>query len=91
MANEKAKKARVPTAMKRKIQGDKKRMLNKAFRSKVSSAIRACREATESGAIKTALSLVYSLMDKGVKKGVFNKSKANRFKARITKKAAVKA
>lgn len=87
MAPEKAKKAKVktPTAIKRDLQSEKSRLRNKAFRSKVSTAIKLCREAG-SAEIKESLSAVYSLMDKGVKKGVFKQNKANRFKSRITKR-----
>ena len=91
MAIEKVKKAvKTPTAIKREVQNEKGRIRNKAFRSQVSSAIRICKEA-DSSTVQQSLSAVYSLMDKGVKKGVFKKNKANRFKSRMTRKVAVKA
>ena len=92
MATEKAKKAKVktPTAIKRHLQSEKNRLRNKAFRSKVSTAIKMLKDAS-GAAVQETLSNVYSLMDKGVKKGVFNQNKANRFKSRITKRLAAKA
>ena len=87
MATEKAKKAKVkrPTALKRDLQNEKSRIRNKAFRAQVSTAVKSAIGAV-SDQIKAKLSDVYSLMDKGVKKGVFKKNKANRFKSRITKR-----
>lgn len=87
MANEKEKKAKekTPSAIKRFRQSEENRLRNKAFRSKVSSAIRLCKEATNTDATNK-LNVVYSLMDKGVKKGIFKKNKANRLKSRITKR-----
>jgi len=92
MANEKAKKAKVkrPTALKRDLQNEKARIRNKAFRSKVSTAIKAASDATKEQ-IAAKLSTVYSLMDKGTKKGIFKKNKSNRLKSRITKRLAPKA
>jgi small subunit ribosomal protein S20 len=92
MATEKAKKALVktPTAIKREVQNEKGRIRNKAFRSQVSTAIKLCREA-DSSAVQTSLSVVYSLMDKGVKKGIFKKNKADRFKSRMTRRVTAKA
>lgn len=92
MADAKTKKAKVktPTAKKRDLQNEKKRILNKGFRSQVSTAIKQAISA-DAEQITGKLSAVYSLMDKGVKKGVFKKNKANRFKSRITKRLAPKA
>jgi small subunit ribosomal protein S20 len=91
MANDKDKKTKVkrPTALKRDLQNEKRRLQNKAFRSRVNTVIKALTSATTDLAPK--LNAVYSMMDKGVKKGVFTKNKANRFKSRITKRVAVKA
>ncbi len=93
MANDKTKKkakVKTPTAIKRDLQSEKNRLRNKAFRSKVNTAIKLCKE-TDASQIAEKLSVVYSLMDKGVKKGVFKKNKANRFKSRITRRLASKA
>ena len=92
MADDKKKKtkARTPSAAKRELQNEKRRILNKAFRSKVSTAVKALTEAG-SDLVKEKLNTVYSMMDKGVKKGVFTQNKADRFKSRITKRTAAKA
>ena len=92
MADEKKQKAKVktPTPQKRDLQNEKKRILNKAFRSQVNTAIKQAIGA-DAKQIQDKLGTVYSLMDKGVKKGVFKKNKANRFKSRITKKLSLKA
>lgn len=92
MAKEQAKKAKVkrPTALKRDLQSERARIRNKGFRSKVSTAIKAASDA-QTEQRKEKLSAVYSLMDKGVKKGVFKKNKADRLKSRITKRLAVQA
>lgn len=91
MADDKKKKAKTkkPTALKRDIQSEKRRLLNKAFRSKVNTVIKALTTAKTDLAPK--LGAVYSMMDKGVKKGVFTQNKASRFKSRITKRFAAKA
>ncbi len=90
MADESKKKAPVkkPTALKRDIQSEKRRLRNRSHRSSVLTAIRgfesavAKKEAPE--AVKTKLNSVYSLMDKGVKKGVYKANKAARTKSRLT-------
>ncbi len=84
-----AKKAKVrrPQAQKRDIQNTKKRMRNKAFKSSVKTAVRRFEEALEeqnAPATEESLRQVYSLMDRGVKKGVFSVNKAGRTKARLT-------
>ena len=79
---------RQPSALKRDIQSEKRRLRNRSYRSSVLSAVRSFetslekKEAPES--IKTKLNEVYSLMDKGVKKGVFKANKASRTKSRLT-------
>jgi small subunit ribosomal protein S20 len=80
--------ARQPSALKRDIQSEKRRLRNRSYRSSVLTAIRSFetsiekKEAPES--IKAKLSEVYSLMDTGVKKGVFKVNKAARTKSRLT-------
>ena len=91
MADEKEKKikTKIPTAKKRELQNEKRRILNKSFRSKVNTVVKALTSAGSDLAPK--LNAVYSMMDKGVKKGVFTQNKASRFKSRITKRFAAKA
>ena len=92
MAQEKkATKQKRPTALKRDIQNEKKRMRNKMFRSRVHTAIRSFEKALSAGdatSVKEGLSSVYSLMDKGVKKGVYKANTASRVKARLTHRAS---
>lgn len=83
---EKEKKARRPTALKRLIQSEKKRMINKSFTSKMRTAIRGFETACKAGdtaALEPELNKVYSLLDKGVKKGIVKKNQASRKKSRL--------
>ena len=81
-------KAKKPSALKRDLQNEKKRLSNRSFRASVLTAIRSLddsisqKEANES--IRSKLNLIYSLMDKGVKKGVYKPQKAARTKSRLT-------
>jgi len=89
MAEDAKTKAQVkrPTAKKRELQDKKKRIANRAYRGEVRSAIRELRTGLSTGdkaKLKTVLSTVFSLLDKGVKKSIIKKNKANRLKARLT-------
>ncbi|MES2345263.1 MAG: 30S ribosomal protein S20 [Chlamydiota bacterium] len=88
MAKEKkVEKKKRPTALKRDLQSEKSRVQNKQFRSRVNTAIRGFESALTSKdpvATKDNLSNVYSLIDKGVKTGIFKMNKANRMKSRLT-------
>lgn len=89
-ATDKNKKIKRPTAQKRAIQSEKKRLINRAHKAKVSTTVRAFETALKSGDaenIKKHLSEVYSVMDKAAKKGLFKKNKANRSKSRLTARA----
>ena len=82
-----------PTAEKRLLQNKKKRLINKSFKSQVRTAIRNFDNSLQDGnptTIQECLNAVYSMMDKGVKRGIYKKNKANRTKARFTARAAVK-
>jgi len=76
-----------PSALKRDLQNKKKRLRNRSYRASVLTSIRALenalnqKEAPES--IKTKLNGIYSIMDKGVKRGVYNSQKAARTKSRL--------
>lgn len=90
-AEKKQAKIKRPTPLKRDEQAEKSRLRNRAFRSSVRTAIRALDVTIEKGdeaQTKTALSEVYSLMDKGVKRGVFKINKASRTKARLAARTA---
>ena len=91
MANETqektASKAKQPTAKKRELQDARKRLQNRAFRSRVRSTIKQLKDSIASGdkeKQKVALAAVYSLVDKGVNRSVFKRNKASRIKARLT-------
>jgi small subunit ribosomal protein S20 len=88
--DKKKQKVKRPSAQKRDIQHEKKRLRNKSFRSSVRTTIRSFEESLSKGdqeTIKAKLSDVYSAMDKGVKKGVYPLNKASRTKARLTARA----
>lgn len=87
MADDKAKKTKRPTALKRDIRNAKRRAINKSFKSSVRTAMRHFEDAVKAGEaarMKECLNQVYSLMDKGVKRGLFKRNKASRTKARCT-------
>jgi small subunit ribosomal protein S20 len=79
---------KMPSAKKRDIQSEQRRKRNQSYRSSVATAVRsleaslAKKEAAET--LKTKLSTIYTLMDKGLKKGVYKANKAARTKSRLT-------
>lgn len=96
MAKEPEKKVKVkrPTPLKRDLQNERHRLRNKAFKSSVRTAVRAFDEALPKGdtaIIQENLNSIYSLMDKGVKRGVFKLNKASRTKMRLAARAVTKA
>lgn len=78
---------RRPTALKRDIQSAKKNLLNRAYKAKVKTAMTSLKDSLSkkegAEALKPKLRLLNSLMDKGVKKGIFKKNKAARTKSRL--------
>lgn len=84
---EKVKKVKVPTALKRDLQNERKRIRNRSFKATIRTVIRGFEESLKENnaeAAKEHLSKVYSALDKGAKRGIFSKNKANRSKARLT-------
>lgn len=82
---EKEKKVKRPTALKRDLQNDKRRIVNKSFKSVVRTTLKAFDDALatkDKEKIQTSLNTVFSVMDKGVKRGVFKCNKASRTKER---------
>ena|SRR5690348_16872977 len=81
-----------PSALKRDLQNEKRRLSNRSYRAKVLTAIRgfehgiAEKEAADT--MKQKLSSIFSLMDKGVKHGVFKVQKAARTKSRMAARLA---
>jgi small subunit ribosomal protein S20 len=91
-AEEKNKKTKRPTAKKRDLQNASRNTHNRSYKAKVSTAVRSLKESIEkkdSPTVQIRLQTVYSLMDKGVKTGIFKLNKASRIKARLTKLSAV--
>lgn len=85
-------KVKRPSAQKRDLQNQKKRLRNRSHRSEVLTAVRtltASLSNKEAAPVtKEKLSAIYSLMDKGVKKGVFKANKAARTKSRLAARLA---
>ena len=80
---------RRPSALKRDIQSERRRLRNKTYKSTVSSAIKSFQTSlsqADTAGTKEKFELVCSLMDKGVKKGIFPKNKANRTKSNLSQK-----
>ncbi len=90
-ANEKTLKKRTPSAKKRDLQNERKKLHNHGLRAEVKTAIRSFEDALTAGNkadAKKHLNLVYSLMDKGVKTNLFKMNKASRAKSRLSARAA---
>ena len=84
------KKTKKLSALKRDEQSIKRNLRNRSFKSKVTTAVRALEDTMskkDAPATKANLNDVYSLMDKGVKKGIYKLNKANRVKSRLTARA----
>lgn len=92
MAENKAKKQKRPTALKRKIQSDKKYLQNKAFKSQIRTSLKKLKSYAEAGnqeQFPAQLSTVTSLLDKAIKKGIFKKNKVDRLKSKASKLLSV--
>ncbi len=91
MANEKETKKKIkrPTALKRDMQNETRRARARAYKSRVRTALNALEAAMKTGGeeVKATFKTVQSLMDKGVKKGVYNRNQAARVKSRLNRKA----
>ena len=79
-------KKKCPTALKRVKQDKERNLRNSSFKSRVRTAIRSFESALgakDKDKMQSALSSIYSLMDKGVKHGIYKENKAARTKARV--------
>lgn len=80
-------KVKKPSALKRDLQSEKKRLRNRSYRASVLTTIRSFESSLSQKEspeiIKTKLNSIYSIMDKGVKRGVYKLQKAARTKARL--------
>jgi small subunit ribosomal protein S20 len=89
VAKEEKPKTKRPTALKRDLRNEKMRIINKSFKSNVRTTMRTFEEALQGqdkNRIQTALNEIYSVMDLGVKRGVYKPNKAARIKSRITQR-----
>lgn len=85
------KRTKRPTALKRDIRNEKRRQINRRFKSRVRTAIRALHDGIKEGkkeGLPELLNDVYSLMDKGVKRGTYKLNQASRVKSKSTAKVA---
>ena len=91
-AEKKEAKVKKPSALKRDLQSEKKRLRNRSYRASVLTSIRSLEQSIEKKEapeeLKKKLDAIYSIMDKGVKRGVFKKQKAARTKSRLSARVA---
>ena len=74
-----------PSALKRDMQNEKRRLCNRSYRAKVGTAVRSFEKALsqKEPSVQAKLNAIFSLMDKGVKHGVYKLQKASRTKSRL--------
>lgn len=75
-----------PSAKKRQMQSEKKRVANKSVRSCIRTKVKAFREAATTQSLEKneeKLCEIYSLADKAAKKNIFSRNKASRIKSRL--------
>ncbi len=87
---EKEVRKRKSSALKRDLQSKQRNFKNRSFQSAVKTSILSLKaeiKNTEKKNVGKRLNKIFSLMDKGVKKGVFKKNKANRIKSRLFQEA----
>lgn len=81
---------RISSGLKRRRQNEVRRNRNRAVRTRVRNAIKALRGAIASGdssQVKELLPKTVSVIEGGVRKGVFQRSTASRYKSRLTVQA----
>jgi small subunit ribosomal protein S20 len=76
------------SAAKRVITNEKSRVRNIAFRSRMRSALKSIRSATNKSEADTAYRAATSILDRTAAKGIIKKETANRHKARLARFAA---
>lgn len=89
MASRGGKMPNIKSKAKRMRQAEKRRLRNKAVKTRVKNVIKEFKEALEAGRIEEAsaqLPLVYKTLDKAASKGVIHKRRAAAFKSELTKK-----
>ena len=81
---------RIKSGLKRRRQNEVRRNRNRAVRTRVRNAIKALRTAITSGdanQIKELLPRTVSIIEGGVRKGVFQRNTASRYKSRLSVQA----
>lgn len=89
--DEKTKKVKRPTPLKRDEQNERRNARNRIVKSRIHSAVRAYKETLEKGdaeLIKAKLNEAYSILDKAAQKGVLKKNTSSRTKARLAASAS---
>jgi small subunit ribosomal protein S20 len=82
------------SAIKRVRQNEKRRVRNRANRSRLRTQIKKLRQALEASNLdeaKTLLPSTISLVDVMVKKGVIHENTGNRYKSRLSRRVAASA
>jgi small subunit ribosomal protein S20 len=80
----------IASAKKRMRQSRKRRVVNRAQRSAVRSAMKQVREATTGKDAQAAYRRAESLLDRAARKGRMKKNTAARYKSRLAKVVAAK-
>lgn len=91
--DEKNKKTKRPTPLKRDDQSAKRNERNKIMKSRVNTAIRRFEDALkegDAGVTKAKLSEAFSILDKASQKGVLKKNTTSRTKSRLNARVAAK-
>ena len=81
---------RIKSGLKRRRQNEVRRDRNRAVRTRVRNAIKALRTAIaagDAGLIKDMLPHTVSVIERGVRKGVFHRNTASRYKSQLTVQA----
>jgi small subunit ribosomal protein S20 len=89
----KEKKVKRPTALKRDLQNEKRRLNNKVYKSRVRTSIRALQDSITKGdqaETTKKLNEAYSILDKCAKNGVFKVNKVSRTKSRLAARVVAK-
>ena len=81
--------ANIRSAEKQRRQAEKRKVRNRAGKSRLKSALKSARAAVETGAgdLKTVVSSSFSEIDKAAKKGLIKSNTADRYKSRLSKAA----
>ena len=81
---------RIKSGLKRRRQNEVRRLRNRAVRTRVRNAVKALRAAiagADAATVKELLPRTVSVIDGGVRKGVFHRNTAARFKSHLTAQA----